>query len=272
MNEHLLSDAEVARFLVSGYHLVEPELPAGLNESIATQLDVLDYEPRRRHHRSCARTLASARPPDRQRRARQPARPGLRGAVASPLALQAAELPAHELAPRWPQQPRRAAQPLPRAILPRPTSRPDMGPTIIVPGTQFRNAADGPHGHVHQHPRPSAARGQGPGLWPSPTTTSGTARRPTARRTSAHMIKFLFRRTQDNTEPTWNHDPEAANKPADWNERDRGRGRHQHPQLHQSVGRLPERPLQGARHPPPELELSHGPVGLISTSRKESIL
>ena len=36
-----------------------------------------------------------------------------------------------------------------------------------------------------------------------------------------HMIKFLFRRTQDNTAPTWNHDPEAANKPADWNERDR---------------------------------------------------
>ena len=35
------------------------------------------------------------------------------------------------------------------------------------------------------------------------------------------MIKFLFRRTQDNTAPTWNHDPEAANKPTDWNERDR---------------------------------------------------
>ena len=35
MNEYLLSDAEVARFLVSGYHLIEPELPTGLNESIA---------------------------------------------------------------------------------------------------------------------------------------------------------------------------------------------------------------------------------------------
>jgi len=36
-----------------------------------------------------------------------------------------------------------------------------------------------------------------------------------------HMIKFLFNRTQPNTEPTWNHDPEAINKPRDWNLRDK---------------------------------------------------
>ena len=34
-----------------------------------------------------------------------------------------------------------------------------------------------------------------------------------------HMIKFLFRRTSDNTAPTWNHDPDALGKPADWNKR-----------------------------------------------------
>ena len=45
MSEYLLSDAEVARFLVTGYHIIEPELPAGLNESIAAQLDALDYNP-----------------------------------------------------------------------------------------------------------------------------------------------------------------------------------------------------------------------------------
>ena len=31
----LLNDADIARFLVNGYHLVEPELPDGLNETIA---------------------------------------------------------------------------------------------------------------------------------------------------------------------------------------------------------------------------------------------
>ena len=39
--QYLLNDAEVARFLVTGYHLVEPELPVGLNENIADQLDAL---------------------------------------------------------------------------------------------------------------------------------------------------------------------------------------------------------------------------------------
>lgn len=36
-----------------------------------------------------------------------------------------------------------------------------------------------------------------------------------------YMIKFLFNRTQDNSEPTWNHDPDALNKPRDWNLRDK---------------------------------------------------
>ena len=44
-NSFLLSDGEVAEFIVKGYHLVEPELPAGLNESIADQLDALDHNP-----------------------------------------------------------------------------------------------------------------------------------------------------------------------------------------------------------------------------------
>ena len=147
---------------------------------------------------------------------------------------------------------------------------PDMGPTIIVPGTQFRNA---PTDRMATY---TNIRGQVPLVVKAGTVAfthydlwHGTAANRSPRK--RHMIKFLFRRTQDNTAPTWNHDPEAANKPADWNERDRVRGRHQHPQLHQSVGRLPERSLQGARHPPPELELPHGPVGLIPTSSKESI-
>ena len=43
--EHLLSDVEVARFLVNGYHLVEPDLPPGLNEEIAARLDDLGANP-----------------------------------------------------------------------------------------------------------------------------------------------------------------------------------------------------------------------------------
>ena len=35
------------------------------------------------------------------------------------------------------------------------------------------------------------------------------------------MIKFLFRRTQDNSKPSWDHDPECMNRPRDWNLKDR---------------------------------------------------
>jgi len=43
--EHLLSDVEMARFLVNGYHLVEPDLPSGLNEQIAARQDDLGANP-----------------------------------------------------------------------------------------------------------------------------------------------------------------------------------------------------------------------------------
>ena len=44
-DKYLLDDVEVARFLVTGYHLIEPELPAGLNENVAAQLDALEQNP-----------------------------------------------------------------------------------------------------------------------------------------------------------------------------------------------------------------------------------
>ena len=43
--EYLLSDVDVAKFIVTGYHVVEPNLPDGLNETIASKLDALDSNP-----------------------------------------------------------------------------------------------------------------------------------------------------------------------------------------------------------------------------------
>ena len=43
--KYLLTDVEMARFLVNGYHMVEPELPAGLNERVAEQLGSLTANP-----------------------------------------------------------------------------------------------------------------------------------------------------------------------------------------------------------------------------------
>ena len=97
---------------------------------------------------------------------------------------------------------------------------PDMGPTMIVPGTQFRNA---PTDRMATY---SNIRGQVPLVVKAGTVAfthydlwHGTAanRSPEKR----HMIKFLFRRTRDNEKPTWNHDPNSLNRPRDWNLRDK---------------------------------------------------
>ena len=34
--EYLLNDVDVVKFIVTGYHIVEPDLPDGLNETIAS--------------------------------------------------------------------------------------------------------------------------------------------------------------------------------------------------------------------------------------------
>ena len=35
------------------------------------------------------------------------------------------------------------------------------------------------------------------------------------------MIKFLFNRASESTAPSWNHDPDALNRPRDWDARDK---------------------------------------------------
>jgi hypothetical protein len=40
------------------------------------------------------------------------------------------------------------------------------------------------------------------------------------------MIKFLFRRTQDNTAPTWNHDLQALEQSTNWDQRDQAEDAH----------------------------------------------
>ena len=91
-------------------------------------------------------------------------------------------------------------------------------PTIIVPGTQFRNA---PTDRMATY---TNIRGQVPLTVKAGTVAfthydlwHGTAANRSVHK--RHMIKFLFRRTRENTAPTWNHEPEATNKPNDWNKK-----------------------------------------------------
>ncbi len=217
---HLLSDAEVARFVVNGYHLLEPALPEGLNESIAQKLDALDHNPgdaitetvpelwQVLEHPQVKGVLVSLLGPEyevqshRHWHCKPPGSPHMNwhqdGLNNRDLFIN------HFLGLYYP-----------RAVTA------DMGPTLIVPGTQFRNA---PTDRMATY---TNIRGQVPLVVKAGTVAfthydlwhgTGANRSPAKR----HMVKFLFRRTQDNTAPTWNHDPSTLNRPHDWNQRDRG--------------------------------------------------
>ncbi len=210
----LLTDMEVVGFIVNGYHLLEPDLPEGLNARIAGRLDGLDSNP--------GDAIADV-VPELWQVIRHPA---VKGALVSLLG-EDYEVMGHR---HWHcKQPHTAHMSwhqdstnnrdtrIDRLLgLYYPTDiTPEMGPTIIVPGTQFRNA---PTDRMATY---TNIRGQMPMVVRAGTVAlthydlwHGTAaNRTPARR---HMIKFLFRRTRDNGAPTWNHDPEAMNVPTDW--------------------------------------------------------
>lgn len=214
----LLSDGEVAKFIVKGYHLVEPELPAGLNESIADQLDALDHNP--------GDAITEAVPELWQ----VLDHPQVKGALISLLGYEY-EVQSHRhwhcKQPHsghmnWHQDGLNNRDTLINRFLGLyyPTDiTPDMGPTVIVPGTQFRNAPTDRMAHY------TNIRGQVPLVVKAGTVAfthydlwHGTAANRSDHK--RHMIKFLFRRTKENEQPSWNHDPESKDKPTDWNTRD----------------------------------------------------
>ncbi|MDP6037879.1 MAG: phytanoyl-CoA dioxygenase family protein [Candidatus Latescibacteria bacterium] len=217
--KYLLTDVEVAKFIVNGYHIVELDLPAERNESIAQQLDALNSNP----GDAITETV-----------------PELHGVLDHPttkgvlisLLGKDYEVRSHRhwhcKQPdsghmNWHQDSTNNRDTLINRFLglyyPRDIT-PNMGPTVIVPGTQFRNAPTDRMAHY------TNIRGQIPLTVKAGTIAfahydiwHGTA----ANRSSVkrHMIKFLFGRNSENTEPTWNHDPDALNTPRDWNTRDK---------------------------------------------------
>ena len=215
---HLLDDAEVARFVVNGYHVVEPEFPPGFNQGVARQLDALKDNPgdaiteavpdllQVLEHPVVCGVLVSLLGPDYQVQPHRHwhARPPGAGSMS------------------WHQDGRNnRGKTIDRFLgLYYPTDvAPDMGPTVIVPATQYRNA---PTDRMATY---SNIRGQVPLTVKAGTVAfthydlwHGTA----ANRSDVtrHMIKFLFRRTRDYDAPTWKHDPAALDKPLEW-----GKGR-----------------------------------------------
>ncbi|MEM7028319.1 MAG: phytanoyl-CoA dioxygenase family protein [Chloroflexota bacterium] len=216
--QYLLTDVEVARFIVNGYHMLALDLPDSVNETIAQQLDDLESNP----GDAITETV-----PELWQVLEHPAVKGVLTSLLGHDYHVNAHRHWHCKLPdsnhmQWHQDSvNNRTTDIDRFLglyYPR-TITPDMGPTVIVPGTQFRNA---PTDRMATY---TNIRGQIPltvkagtiafthyDLWHGTAANRSTVKR--------HMIKFLFNRTEPNTAPTWNHDPEALNKPRDWNKRD----------------------------------------------------
>mgnify|MGYP006094514859 CR=1 FL=1 len=215
---YLLNDTQVAQFVVTGYHLVEPDLPAGLHQTIADKLEQLQSNP------GDAITEAV---PELWQVLEDPAVGGALTSLLGPDYQVESHRHWHCKQPdsafmQWHQDSTNNRDiRLNRFLgLYYPTDvTADMGPTIIVPGTQYRNA---PTDRMATY---TNIRGQVPLVVKAGTMAfthydlwHGTAANRSAQK--RHMIKFLFRRSKDNIAPTWNHNVSAMDQATDWNNKD----------------------------------------------------
>ena len=215
--EHLLSDAEVARFIVNGYHIVQLDLPEGLNEDIVSQLESLENNP----GDAITETVPKLR--------RIVEHPAVQGVLLSLLGhdFEVAEHRHWHCRQQgmgslvWHQDSTNNRNMTINRFLglyyPHDIT-PDMGPTVILPGSQFRNA---PTDRMQNY---TNIRGQLP-LVVKAGTVAFThydiwhSAAPNRSERNRHMVKFLFNRTRDNERPTWNHDPTSLDQPTDWTRR-----------------------------------------------------
>ncbi len=215
--DYRLTDAEMAKFLVGGYHIAKLDLPKGLNETIATKLEALDHNP--------GDAITDAVPELWQ----VLDHPQVTN-IMTCLAGIGYEVLGHRHwhckqagteYMHWHQDGTNNRDSHMNRFLglyyPTDVSA-DMGPTVIVPGTHFRNAPTDRMASYYN------IRGQIPVAVEAGTIAfthydiwHGTAANRSNRK--RHMIKFLFARTQPNTGPTWNHDPANLDQSLDWNVR-----------------------------------------------------
>jgi hypothetical protein len=214
-NANLLSDGQIASFIISGYHIIEPVLAPGYNEEICDSLRAMPENPgehivealpaitRLLGHPAVVGTLTSLLGPDYVRD------PG--GHIHMN--------PPHTRAQPWHQDERFGRSHQDRDIdhiehlmlmyYPQDVTE-EMGPTVLLPGSQRRVAAPESmvtlvnlRGQVFSTVTAGSVLVTHADIW-----HAGTGNRSDRVR---YMIKFPFSRTQENTEPSWNHD--AGNIP-----------------------------------------------------------
>ena len=206
--DFLLSDNEVGAFIANGYHLVEPEFPEGFNESICEAIRNLDGNQ--------GNGILNAVPLLND----VYEHPAVRGALSSILGEDYSmnghrhlhTNPPGSKSQGWHQDGTNVRHHQVWTVLgmyyPHDVT-PEMGPTVIMPGTHMRNApTDRLQTYANLKGQYFLAVKAGTvaithyDLWHA--ATLNRSERP------RYMLKFLFDRNSEPTAPSWNHDPETA--------------------------------------------------------------
>jgi len=206
--EYLLSDEQVVSFIIHGYHLIETDLPAAFHASVCDDIAQLDSNP---GDGILDRVPKLYQVYDD---------PKVRGVLTSLLGADYA-MNSHRhchISPpgfksqAWHQDGINQRHHQIRTVLAMyyPQDVPvEMGPTVIMPGTHFRNAPTdrmAAYGTLREQVLLTVKAGTVAivhyDIW-----HAGTANRTDK---SRYMLKFLFSRGSEIASPSWNHDPAAA--------------------------------------------------------------
>jgi hypothetical protein len=203
-----LTDEEVVSFLIRGYHIVETDFPPGFNEAVVAELDQLEENP--------GDAILDRVPKLYQ----VYAHPIVRGALASLLGddvRMSGHRHCHVNPPgtrsqSWHQDGTNQRHHQLRTVLamyyPQDVT-PDMGPTVLLPGTHFRNAPTdrmATYANFREQVVLTVKAGTVAithyDIWHAASANKSDRTR--------YMLKFLFSRASEPTAPSWEHDPEKA--------------------------------------------------------------
>jgi hypothetical protein len=203
-----LTDEEVVSFIIRGYHIVEPEFPPGFHEAVVAELDGLEENP--------GDAILDRVPKLHE----VYDHPTVRGALASLLGddfCMSGHRHCHVNRPgtrsqSWHQDGTNQRHHQLRTVLamyyPQDVT-PDMGPTVLLPGTHFRNAPTdrmATYANFREQVVLTVKAGTVAithyDIWHAASANKSARTR--------YMLKFLFSRAAEPTAPSWNHDPERA--------------------------------------------------------------
>ena len=200
-----LTDDEIITFIVRGYHIVETDFPEGFNESIYEALEqitdnpgdaILDRVPKLYQvydHPKVRGALVSLLGEDVQMNGHRHCHINPPGSRSQSWHQDSTNQRHHQirtvLAMYYPQD-----------------VTPELGPTVIMPGTHFRNAPTdrmATYANLREQVVLNVKAGTVAithyDIWHAAATNRATQTR--------YMLKFLFSRVSEPKAPSWNHDP-----------------------------------------------------------------